>query len=337
MLITTPEELQKYLPSSVYEAADSLVGLSDRAERRHLVPVLGDKLYNHICELYTDGEMTATETKLLNLCQSAVAYFTVADNADILSLSFNMGNGLAQVNTDGYTAASEESLKRYISTAWHQARQDIDDICHLLEDIATATVPSSSAAGSDATVPEGSPSGNDSTLIELWRSSDWFYLQGDLLLATCRETKRYILADEQPFSYMEYVKLQGELRTRQEANIAPEIGDELTSAMVRTQYESGVFPNADQATVSKVLNQLRLSLMSFVRWSRTDKPKYENDAKMFLFRAMEIIKLDQKKFMPYIESSPLYVAPKPEGEEVEDKERLFFGSASDSIFNPFGV
>lgn len=344
MLITTPEELQKYLPSSVYDDTDTLVVLTERAERKHLVPVLGNKLYKYLCDVYAtlqdgenDGEeatpVTDNVARLLSLCQSAVAYFTVADNAGQLSLSFNQGNGLAQINTDGYTAATEDALKRFLGDVWHQARQDVDDICHLLEDIAVSL-----PARTDNTESQDNPENPDANLIELWRSSEWFYLQGDCLLATCRETKRYVMASEQPFSYAEYVNLLGELRTRQEANIAPELGEELMGALVRTQYEAHVFKNGDEQATRQVLHLLRLALMSFVRWHRTDRPKYENDARMFLFRAVEMMQMNQDRFMPYIGNSPIYVAPKVETDE-EDKEesRLYFGAASDSIFNPFGV
>lgn len=305
MLISSDTELRKFLPSSVIKDVKTIAMLIERAEDAHLRPVLGDTLYTHILQLHDEGVTEDTKAnQLITLCQSAALYFAMADNVGILSISYNTGGGFSVVTTDGYSPADEKEKDRLERDLWKNAWRDIDRILDLLEADAKSETPS---------------------YAEMWRESEWFYFQGDLLLTTAKETKRYVTGEEaKTFDRKRFVEIQGDLRFCQMSFISKSIGDDFLEWLVQYDYtkqqtapsiegESNS-PIPNDKVVRKTKELLSMALMAAMRYRRDHRGADENDANLALFRATEYIKQHQDDYGDIIKTSHLYTPPKTEDE-----------------------
>lgn len=329
MLISNDIELRQFLPSSVVEDVETISMLIERAEDAHLRPVLGDSLYDEVCRLHDNGvdkkeDSSSDEMKeyqLVTLCQSAAIYFAMADNVGILSVSYNVGGGFSIVSTDGYAPADEKEKDRLERDLWKNAWRDIDRLLDLLEKDARSKSPK---------------------WAEMWIESEWFWQQGDLLVSTAKEVRRYLKSEEMRcFGRKEFVEMLGDLRFVQMSFISQAIGGEFLEWLVaydRTRTNpaaqlpdtgndaSGELPDTggtavNDKVVKKAKEYLCMALLAAMRYRRDHKGADENDANLALFRACEYIRGHQSEFGTAIETSPLYVAPVDdyEGTDAERK------------------
>lgn len=321
MLLNTDTELSQHFPSSVIKSVKNLRSLVERAEDIHLKPVLGKPLYKHLINLYKEAVEQKTELsvssedttiRFISLCQSAVTYFAMADSADIITVSLNIGAGLSVVSTDGYNPADEKEKDRFSNKCWSSAWKDVDRIVELLEE----------DAKSEASI-----------FCDLWKESEWFYFQGDLLLTTAKETEKYLTAEEKrTFDRKRFVEMQGDLRFCQMSFISKAIGDDFLEWFVQYNYTATVptangeeteapVPDADASVINdkvvrKTKELLSMALMAAMRYRRDHRGADENDANLALFRATEYIKQHQDDFGEIIKTSHLYTPPKTEKEET---------------------
>lgn len=328
MLIYNDTELSQFLPSSVIEDVEKIAMLIDRAEDAHLRPVIGDELYNHICELHerngAESEYDTKETKLITLCQSAAIYFALADNVGILSISYNTGGGFSIVSTGDYTPADKEEKDRLERDLWKNAWRDIDRILDILELDAKSENPKYKA---------------------MWEKSEWFYHQGDLLITTAKEAKRYLKREEmQNFGRKHFVEMLGDLRFCQMSFISQAIGEDFLAWLVAYDYTASQ-PDTDNNIVNdKVVKQtkeyLSMALMAAMRYRNDHRGADENDANLALFRAIEYIKSHQSDFGHVMETSPLYVRPAEDSETKTEcaknnKRNCDCFGDGDALFAPF--
>ena len=325
MLITTKEELRQILPSSVVKTITELTGLMDRAEDAHLRPVLGNPLYEKVLEDYalsidTNNVDRPDASPLVRLCQSAAVHFALADNIGILAVSFNTGSGFATVSTDGYNPADEKDKSALSKDLWRNGMRDIDRILQLLETDASSLSPQ---------------------YAELWKESPYFYEQGDLLISTAREAKRYVREDEQPYDRTSFVKQQGDMRYCQMANISMAIGEDWLNWLVRYPHMSIEEFEESESTrpeIETCLYYLRQALTCFTRHRRTRNKDDEDEAKLSLFRATEYMIHHQGGMGKAFVTSPLYSNPDDsESRHKHHRHNKYDGSNPDvKIFTPFG-
>lgn len=319
MLLNTDSELNQHFPSSVIKSVKNIRSLIERAEDIHLKPVLGKPLYKHVINLYKEAVKNKTELsvssddltiRFIALCQSAVTYFAMADSSDIITVSLNVGAGLSIVSTGGYDAASEHDKDCFRNNCWGSAWKDIDRIIVLLEDDAKSDTP---------------------IFSELWKESEWFYFQGDILLTTAIETEKYLTAEEKrTFDRKRFVEMQGDLRFCQMSFISKAIGDDFLEWLVAYDTapsgkptDTGVAADGvgtpaetvNDKVVKKTKELLSMALMAAMRYRRDHRGADENDANLALFRATEYIKEHQDCYGEIIKTSHLYTPPKMETED----------------------
>lgn len=321
MLVNTTEEIRAYVPTSVYSGDQSLLTLMEETEENILVPILGRKLYDKVCAdyeqaveeyggvtaAYVDKEKLTPEIRLIRLCQSPVVYIALANSTGILTVSLNDGGGLNQVYTDGYDKADEKAVSRFERDAYFKGRRGLDRLLIFLEEDACS---------------------EDPVFAALWRESRYFYLQGDLLFTTAIEMNRYLDIGE---SREKFIALLPDVRYCQNAYIAPEIGEDLTEALVKwstRSLESDLFTgegkDAVNAVWQKAVDKLRMTLALYVESRRPEKQrKYsENDATYAMTQARKFIASNQDQFGDFIKGSPLYVPPVTETPQSETKPPL---------------
>lgn len=336
MLITKTEEIRAYVPTSVYSGDQSLLTLMEDTEENILVPILGRELYEEVCDNYDKavedyGGVTAPfvskenltpQIRLIQACQLPVVYLTLANSSGILTVSLNDGGGLNQVYTDGYDKADEKAVNRFERDAFFKGRRGVDRLLIFLEEDARSESP---------------------LFADKWRKSRYFYLQGDLLFTTAIEMNRYLDIGE---SREKFIALAPDIRYCQNSYIAPEIGEDLTEALVKwctRSLDSNLFTGENKDVINavwgKAVDKLRMTLALYVESRRPEKQrKYsENDAAYSMTQARKYIAGHQDDFGDFIKSSPLYVPPVTETPESEKRPPLFDYEDQDNaifVFRP---
>lgn len=332
MIVTNAEEIRAYVPTSVYTGDQSLLTIMEDTEENILVPILGRKLYDKVCDdyaqaikeyggvtsVYVDKENITPEIRLIRACQLPVVYLSLANSTGILTVSLNDGGGLNQVYTDGYDKADEKSVNRFERDAYFKGRRGVDRLLIFLEEDACSEEP---------------------VFADLWRESRYFYLQGDLLFTTAIEFNRFLDIGE---SREKFISMLPDIRYCQNAYIAPEIGEGLTDALVKwctRSLESDLFTGEDKDDITavwqKAVDKLRMTLALYVESRRPEKQrKYsENDAAYSMTQARKYIATNQDSFGDFIKGSPLYVPPVAEDKRTEEKPSIFdYDNPDNAIF-----
>lgn len=327
MIVTSTDELSAYLPSSLYDRADSLLTLTEETEENVLVPILGRKLYETVCEKYQElldehGGVTAafiqgndvtSDVRLVRLCQSPVVYMTLARSTGILNVSLNEGGGMNQLTTTGFDRPDKDSINRFERDAFFKGRRGIDRLLLFLEEDAQSTEPQ---------------------YAELWRTSRYFYKQGDLLFTTAIEMNRFLDIEE---SREKFISMLPDIRYCQNVYIEPVIGDDLLQALVdwcTGRKESEAAADEQKAKVwNKAIDNLRMALALYIESRRPEKQRRysENEASLSLHKAKDYIREHQDDFGEAIKTSPLYTPPEePKTEVWPDDYKPFDDSNPDN-------
>lgn len=318
MFITTVQEINAYLPTSVYSNNDGLLSLMEDTEDVYILPILGSKLFDRLADYYqtlceesddtlpflVKQKKVEPEVKLLKMIQKSVIYLTLANHSGLLSVSLNDGGGFNTVSTDGFEPAGKEEIGRFERDAFFEGKRGIDRILTFLEMDAKSDTPKFS---------------------DDWKESRYYYKNTDSLFNTADCYNRYC---DISGSREKFVSLLPIIRKAQSAYIAPMLGDDLMEAFVNYQVNKDVpVTEDDDKTIvlrvwDKALDKIRLALAV-----RTDalsktgaKGEAESQADLFLYQAKEYIVKNQEYFLPYIETSSLYIAPVAEdkGETLPD-------------------
>ena len=329
MLLTTIEEIEAYLPTSKWDNPDALIPLVEEEENNAVVPVLGEELFAHLVEEYNalvveHPDITAASqtlaaedvtdaVRLIRLCQKVQLYMALANNSGLLAVSFN-GAGFNISSADGYDGADKDALNRFERDAWKKAHRNIDAILTFLERDAKSDEPK---------------------FAEMWRKSRYFFEQGELLITTATELTRYLNIRD---SREKYIEMVPDMKFCQESYIAPRIGEQLLRAVVRSATDSTVVPtykpaegdtiteeimakNVDvYAAWAELADRLRTALANYAQY-RDEKARRADswhDAELAMARAEQFVVDHQEMFLPYVESSPLYV-PEPQPEESKPR------------------
>ncbi len=331
MLLTTIEEIEACLPTSKWDDVDKLLGLVEDEEQAHVVPILGRKLYSRFVARYGElvgehGNICATnesltaddvtpEVRAIRLCQKIQLYMALANNAGMLSVSFNAGGGLNVASADYYASADKEQVQRFVRDALGKAHRSTEALLIMLEDDAKSDEPQ---------------------WADDWHESRYFYHQGSLLITTAVQMQEYVDIAE---NRERFIAMVPDLKYSQSAYIQTELGNELYHALVRAASGKVVIPdwpntaeelderehearnNETEAVWHNALDMLRTALAHYAV-NENSKLRRDNslaNAEMSRARALQYIRDHQEYFMPYIQSSPLY--EKPAGAVQESGER----------------
>ena len=317
MILTLPQEIESYLPTSKWRDPQSLLAYTEEEEHNILLPILGEELLDHLTTQYeslvaANGGITAQEfpvdqvndtVRLIRMCQKAVIYMALANNSGLMAVSFNKGGGLNTVSAEYFERADKDDIARFERDAYKKAHRNVDAMLTLLERDAKKEQP---------------------LFADMWRKSRYFYLQSQLLITTAIQLQDYL---EIKGSRERYIELVPDLKYCQATYLAPRIGDNLMKAFIAQSTDSSVIPTATDTTLSEaellaanatikadwdeVLDRLRTALANYTehRNPKMRRPDSLSEADMSMARALEYIASHQQSFMPYIESSPLYVPP----------------------------
>lgn len=319
MILTDTQEIASYLPTSKWRDAQTLLAYTEEEESNVLLPVLGQELLDWLTEQYDNlvaeqGGITSQQfpvdkvddtVRLIRICQKVVLYMALANNSGLLTVSFNPGGGLNMVSAENYDTADKETIQRFERDAFKKAHRNIDAMLTLLE--------------RDARKPEP-------IFAKMWKQSRYYYLQSNLLITTAMQMQDYL---DIKGSREKYIELVPDLKYCQNTYLTPQVGDELMKAFIATATRNDVIPTVSEegrteAEVlalngeirshwAEALDRLRASLANYAehRNPKLRRGDSLSEADMSVARALDFIRSHQDSFLPYIESSPLYVAPEP--------------------------
>ena len=297
MLLTTRQEIEIFLPTSVQESAQTILTLAEDAEETYLLPVLGRMLFDYVDEMYQavelddqwtlpkNGKETDPTERLIRICQEVVVYMTLANNAGLFSVSLNDA-GLNTPSSQGYEEADEKRIDRFVKDSFKKGHRAIDRLLLFLEEDATSEEP---------------------TFAQLWKSSKYFFRNHDTLFTPAVEFDRYVSIDE---SREWFVKLLPDIRFCQDTYLCPQLGYGLMEALVGfcTGERKDTLEAKDAKVWSIAVNKLKqaLSLYAENRNEKLRRKSSRGEADLSLERAKEYIRNHQSAFGMAMEDSPLY-------------------------------
>lgn len=295
MLLTTRQEIEIFLPTSVQESAQTILTRAAAAEESYLLPVLGRPLFNHVNKLYQDvtldedwylpqnTEQAPASHKLIRLCQEVVVYMVLANSAGLYSVSLNDA-GLNTPSTAGYEEADEKRIDRFVMDSFSEGHRAIDRLLIFLEEDATSDKPE---------------------FAGLWKKSKYFYRNHDTLFTTAVGFDHYVSIDE---SREKFVKLLPDIRFCQDTFLAPQVGYGLMEALVDSLTSPVQLEEKDARIWKTSIHKLRQSLALYTE-ARNEKLRRKTsrgEADLSLERAKDYIRNHQSAFGMAMEDSPLY-------------------------------
>lgn len=316
MLITKIEEILEVLPTARWKDPTKLYGYLDDVECSVIQPILGDSLmddiqskYDGLIEKYglitsrtfhqKEQEKEDVPTiRLIKQIQKVLVLRMMADNATVLSTSFNEGGGLNRMASDNYDELSLDEIKSVKMEYWHNSVKAIDVLLGLLEKDALAAKP---------------------RWKNKWKESDWYFQHSDLLFSTSRELAPFYPCQKTE-QRVEFFELLSEIRWCQNTYIAPMLGEDLIVTLLQEKTD----------IAKKALQLVRIALGIFVRVKAVKEPPHSTrerqnqledlqcSAKQALQTAMDYMQKHAEDLTPAIESAQFYKPappPEPEGEK----------------------
>lgn len=288
MLISTPDELRLYAPSSAIDHIEAMSGYFNASESDFLKEKLGQPLYASLVSYYrelrngesgvmtfvqaiTEGEDLTPYAELLTLAQRIIAFDALGRAIDMQAISVN-GSGINISTADDYPKADRETVIAYKQTCIKESHAAVNALLQTLEEWtqevsvlagSASETETTATADPEATVPEGSPSGSDSPeaeekpeIVSLWRKSRYFYLAAGLILPSATIVQEYLDIYN---SREKYIQMLPDLRYIQEDIIAPIIGEEFLEHLITLATDG--FPEgtteSEQKLMLRIIHTLR--------------------------------------------------------------------------------
>ena len=294
MIITTPEELRLYTPSHAVDHVETLTGILNSTEYEVLRPLLGQPLYDRLCEYYDqlrDGltgdtieaalgrqilnKPSGYMERLLFLAQPCIAFKTIESAIALQVLSINNA-GINYTTAEDYQRADKEGINiaRTENNQKHHAA-----VNRLLEELEHWYILAQQAASTSAASDEAPVSDDSSSELQeiahLWRQSRYFYLAAQLLVPSAVVLEEYL-----PFyqNREKFIQLLPDLNFIQEELITDVIGEDFC-ALLTDLAARGTITDKQSAPLSRILRKLRKITALFLE-GRTTILKIDKERKI---------------------------------------------------------
>lgn len=314
MLLTLESEILAYLPTSKWKDAEKLLAVIEEEEENTLAPILGRELFDHLSDCYEDllskyGGITPDvidkasvddTVRILRTCQKIALNLALSNNSGLFGISFNAGGGMNVVSAEYYESADKDSKDRFERDAWKKAHRNIDILLSFLERDAQKEEP---------------------LFADMWKKSPYFYQKGNLLFSTALQMNNYLNIKE---SRERFIELVPDIKYCQAVYLAPQVGDELMKAFVRSNtvgidktIADSVAKKTQEENASiredweEAIDRLCTALAGYVEYRNVKIRRADSlsEADMSLSRAIQYISEHQDSFKPYVCHSPFYTEP----------------------------
>lgn len=344
MIISTVAELRLYIPNHAMDNLEGIKGSIYNSENDFLMEKLGRELYTELLKQYADMDeykiqkfidniQTNAEItpwmQLLSIAQRVVAFDCMGRSVNIRAVSDN-GQGINVAEADNYKAAEVKSLDNYRMDATKEAHSAVNIMLNLLE---YWTKHSQTINSED---PELSESDKDElTIVNLWKSSRYYYLCSTLLLPSAEIlNSNYLdIYDNRE----KFIRMIPDLKFIQEEKINPAFGEEFIDMMssigvIGTEKMKTIDATTNSETtlttdqvqlLTRIVHKLRKveSVMleertEILKTSKERRMKAHDEAEMLLKNALDYLILNQnvitginQDIKNAVALSPWYVNP----------------------------
>lgn len=279
MLVTKLEEISRFLPGNMISSIVMLESFISQSETAFVRPVLGEPLYNELCERYQAGTCTEEWKKLLDAVQYPLVNHAFHRAIPKLNVAFTAGGG-AQVMVSGQAEiASKDRVEGLRRSVLADAHEGIDQLLLLLEADARSTTP---------------------VFDELWQKSEYYFRYEGSLFSTADAFDRCVSING---SRERFVQLRPEIELAEQMYIRPTLTDELTDALIEAGASRGDGDEARPAYLTLLVVVRRaLALYVAYRDSELRRDTYQNDANTLLNDAMKRVRANPDRYPAYKES-----------------------------------
>lgn len=288
MLVTTIEEVQKYVPANVTSEFRQVESFVAAAERTYIYPVLGRKLYNKLVEQYETTfpePLTDEWQELLDLVQYPLINFTVYKALPKNNVTIMTG-GAAVVSNQNMEVASQKRVDELRASLFEDAHEGIDQLLIFLEEDALSAHPQFAAD---------------------WKDSKYYYHVQGSLINTAHVFNEYVNIDG---SRARFVQLKPDIAFSEKVYIRPEIGNELVNYLIDND---GKLDEPHTLLQNQLRNALAYYAADRDRELHTDY--YRTNAKLLLTEARNEVFAHPEKY-PAFRNSSLY-QPKTDEEKAD--------------------
>ena len=294
MLITQLKEFEKWFPNSTYNKFEKLATFFEKAEYKHLRPVLGTKLHTEVEKLYNSNSDKANDQKLIELCQSLIVHFAIHDALPILNVTLNQFGSLSVTQNDNTTAASKERTERLEASLHEMAWDDVEQLLLFLE--------------------ENSSEYTDETGKELWKQSEWYNSQTGCLIFTAQEFNEVVNINN---SRVKFKQLYPAIKKVERIKLRPAFGKKTIQSLIQRKMDNELTDN-DKELLEHMQSALALLVIpEDEELSRPDsihgyKPfEARQQAEQEIVECKKILRDNPEEYPDYIENKSGYEPVKP--------------------------
>lgn len=220
MLITTLDELIKYIPSSYIKSFSVIENFISNAEVKEIKSMLGSELYTDLLSAYEGSGDDETYTNLLPYVQRPLANFAYYNAVPILDI-VHTESGFGVVSTSGTAPASANRVAAFRKGVLKSAYDGIEALLQYLEE-------------------------NKSSFPK-WVSSSSYSDQHDHLIPTARDFHKYANINESRFIYLKILPKMAEI---EDFRIKAHVSEGLFDALIEELKGSSDLSAEDAKLVS---------------------------------------------------------------------------------------
>lgn len=209
MLITTLDEVKKYIPSSYIKNFDVIENFISNAEAKEIKSVLGADLYADLVTSYSDSDPDAEYTNLLPYVQRPLALFAYYEAVPLLDIVATE-SGFAVISSSNQAPASQNRVAAFRKGVLKSAYDGIEALLQYLEE--------------------------NKVSFPKWVSSSSYSDQYDHLIPTARDFHKYVNIDE---SRLIYLKILPKMAEIEDFRIKSHVSEDLFEAIIEELKGSG--------------------------------------------------------------------------------------------------
>lgn len=213
MLVTNTSEINQWFPNTSFmdDEVPNIQPYLNAAERTHLLPILGRKLYLFLLSEYaTDGKYTNEHTPdLLEHSQAVVILFGIYGALPALNVTINTSGGLTVGSSSNMTPASKDRSDKLIEATFTHANDAVEQLLLYLEDNSVHFI---------------DESGN-----ELWKQSESYWNKTGCLIFTAHEFNEIVNIDN---SRILFNRIYPAMRLMERTKLRPAFGTVIIKQLI---------------------------------------------------------------------------------------------------------
>ena len=291
MLVTNTSEINQWFPNTsfVEDGSPNIQPYLNAAERTHLLPILGQPLYQFLLSEYeTDGKYTNEHTPdLLERSQAVVILFGIYGAIPALNVTINTSGGLTVGSSSNMTPASKDRSDKLIEATFTHANDAVEQLLLYLED--------------------NSVHFTDEFGNEFWKKSESYWHKTGCLIFTAREFNEIVNIDN---SRILFNRIYPAMRLMERTKLRPAFGTLVIAQLITRKMEKKL-TDTDKELLEHM--QTALALLTVPQSEELSKPDsihgYKPDECKMLAEdeialAKSILRANPSIYPDYYENTP---------------------------------